>query len=79
MVAAAFHASKPVLYIASSRLVRAYDLASQTIVKKFESGAKNLSCLAVHPRADHLIVGALDPHVSWFDSDLSSSPYQTLR
>jgi ribosome biogenesis protein ERB1 len=33
----------------------------------------------VHSSGDHLIVGSLDRRLVWFDLDLSSTPYKTLK
>lgn len=49
------------------------------LVKKLISGCKWISCIDVHPSGDHLIVGSYDRRVAWFDLDLSSTPYKTLK
>lgn len=49
------------------------------LVKKLISGCKWISCMDVHPSGDHLIVGSYDRRVAWFDLDLSSTPYKTLK
>jgi ribosome biogenesis protein ERB1 len=33
----------------------------------------------VHPGGDNLIIGSYDTRLAWFDLDLSSKPYRTLR
>lgn len=53
--------------------------ADQMLVKKLISGCKWISCIDVHPSGDHLIVGSYDRRVAWFDLDLSSTPYKTLK
>ncbi|GBP58969.1 Ribosome biogenesis protein BOP1 homolog [Eumeta japonica] len=35
--------------------------------------------MAVHPAGDNLLVASYDRKCMWFDLDLSSKPYQTLR
>lgn len=35
--------------------------------------------MAVHPRGDNLLVGSTEGKVCWFDMDLSTSPYKTLK
>lgn len=35
--------------------------------------------MAVHPKGDNLIVGSYDRRLCWFDMDLSTKPYKTLR
>lgn len=49
------------------------------LVKKLISGCKWISCIDVHPSGDHLIVGSYDRRVAWFDLDLASTPYKTLK
>lgn len=59
--------------------MRVYDLLKQEMVKKLISGAKWISSMAIHPGGDNVIVGTYDKKVMWFDLDLSTKPYQTLR
>ncbi|KAL4399405.1 Ribosome biogenesis protein Erb1 [Malassezia pachydermatis] len=75
----AFHPSRPVLFVATQRYVRMYDLAQQTLVKTLQPGVRWISSLDVHPSGDHLLVGSYDRRVLWFDLDLSERPYKTLR
>lgn len=35
--------------------------------------------MAFHPKGDNLIVSSYDKKVMWFDLDLSTKPYQTLK
>lgn len=76
---AAFHPSKPFLFVASQQHVRIYHLVKQTMVKRLISGSKWISSLDIHPSGDHLIVGSLDRRMLWFDLDLSATPYRTLK
>ncbi|CAN0121144.1 unnamed protein product [Ascophyllum nodosum] len=74
-----FHGSKPFLFVATKQTVRVYHLMKQMMVKKLISGCKWISSMDVHPSGDHLIVGSYDRRVVWFDLDLSSTPYKTLK
>lgn len=76
---ACFHPNKPFLFVATQQQVRVYHLIKQEMVKKLISGCRWLSSLDVHPSGDHLLVGSLDRRVAWFDLDLSSTPYKTLK
>lgn len=67
------------LFSQTQTCVRVYDLVRQELVKRLLSGVKWISCLAVHPSGDHLLVGSYDKKLCWFDLDLSSKPYKTLR
>ncbi|KAF3556164.1 hypothetical protein F2Q69_00010720 [Brassica cretica] len=35
--------------------------------------------MAIHPGGDNLIVGSKEGKMCWFDMDLSSKPYKTLK
>eukprot|EP00007_Cunea_sp_BSH-02190019_P005889 CAMPEP_0174243616 /NCGR_PEP_ID=MMETSP0417-20130205/32300_1 /TAXON_ID=242541 /ORGANISM="Mayorella sp, Strain BSH-02190019" /LENGTH=846 /DNA_ID=CAMNT_0015323169 /DNA_START=25 /DNA_END=2562 /DNA_ORIENTATION=- len=74
-----FHPSKPVLFVATQRYVRVYDLQKQALMKKLQPGVQFISTMAVHPTGDHVLVGSYDRRVAWFDMDLSQRPYRTLR
>lgn len=75
----AFHPTKPFFFHATQRHVRIYNLVKQTMLKKLCSGVKWISSMSIHPSGDHLIIGSYDRRVCWFDLDLSSSPYKTLK
>ena len=83
--AAHFHPSKPVLYVANQRLIRAYDLSKQSLLKIIQPGARWISSFDVHPTSastagsDNLIVGSYDRRLLWMDLELSPRPYKTLR
>jgi ribosome biogenesis protein ERB1 len=51
----------------------------QELIKTLQSGVKWISSLDVHPGGDNVIVGSYDKRLCWFDLDLSSRPYKTLR
>ncbi|KAF7266191.1 hypothetical protein GWI33_020472 [Rhynchophorus ferrugineus] len=74
-----FHPTKPFLFVATQRHVRIYDLIKQAQVKKLLTNSKWISTMAIHPGGDNLLVGTYDRKMLWFDLDLSTKPYQTLR
>jgi len=76
---ACFHPNKPFLFVASQQHVRIYHLVKQAMVKRLVSGCRWISSMDVHSSGDHLIVGSLDRRMVWFDLDLSSTPYKTLK
>lgn len=45
--------------------VRVYNLAKQALAKKLIGGSGAITCLAVHPTGDHLIVGSEDKRLAW--------------
>jgi len=77
--AVAFHPSKPLFFVATQRHVRVYHLLKQELAKKLTPAVKWISSIAVHPGGDNLILGSYDRRLCWFDTDLSTSPYKTMR
>ncbi|KAI9828610.1 MAG: Ribosome biogenesis protein erb1 [Phylliscum demangeonii] len=76
---AQFHPTKPILFVATQRTIRTYDLMRQELVKTLLPGARWISSMDVHPGGDNLIVGSYDRRLLWHDLDLSVRPYKTLR
>ncbi len=74
-----FHPTKPYLMIATQRSVYAYNLQKQTMVKKFEAGAKWVSSIAIHPKGDNFICGTYDKKTIWFDFDIGQQPLKTFQ
>ncbi|OWF53508.1 Ribosome biogenesis protein bop1 [Mizuhopecten yessoensis] len=74
-----FHPIRPFLFVATQRYVRVYNLLKQELTKKLLTNCKWVSSMAVHSGGDNLIIGSYDCRLSWFDLDLSTKPYQTLR
>jgi ribosome biogenesis protein ERB1 len=74
-----FHPHQPVLFVATQRHVKVYNLVKQELVKTLQPGAKWISSIDVHPKGDNVIVGTFDKKLCWFDLDLSTEPYKTLR
>lgn len=76
---AAFHPTKPLLYVANQHTVRIYNLQEEALESKLESGVKWISSMDIHPSGDHLILGSFDHRTVWFDTELSQKPFKTLR
>lgn len=74
-----FHPSKPFLFICTQRSVRIYDLSKQLLKKTLQPSCQFISCAAIHPLGDNVLVGSFDHRLCWFDLDSSVKPYQTLR
>ncbi|KEF58042.1 ribosome biogenesis protein ERB1 [Exophiala aquamarina CBS 119918] len=80
-----FHPTKPTLFVANQRIIRAYDLSRQSLLKIVQPGARWISSFDIHPTSsstagsDNLIVGSYDRRLLWMDLDLSPRPYKTLR
>lgn len=76
---ARFHPSKPILFVATQRTIRSYDLTKQVLIKIIQPGARWISSFDVHPGGENLIVGSYDKRLLWHDLELSTRPYKTLR
>lgn len=74
-----FHPIQPMLFVATQRNIRVYDLLKQEMVKKLSTLSRWVSSMSIHPGGDNLLVGTYDRKMLWFDLDLSTKPYQTLR
>ncbi|KAK6186129.1 hypothetical protein SNE40_008226 [Patella caerulea] len=74
-----FHPIRPFLFVATQKYVRIYNLMKQSLSKKLLSNCQWISSMAVHPGGDNVIIGSYDSKLSWFDLDLSTKPYHTLR
>lgn len=75
----AFHPMKPQLILCTTRSVRIYDLQKKEQLRRLiPSGSQSLSSLSCHPSGDHIVCGALDGRVMWFDLDWSVRPWKVL-
>ncbi|KAI9487511.1 MAG: NUC169 domain-containing protein [Benjaminiella poitrasii] len=75
----AFHPIKPIFFVATQIYVRIYDLMQQQLIKTLQTSVKWVSSIDIHPGGDNVIIGSYDKKVCWFDLDLSSRPYKSLR
>ncbi|BFG38031.1 hypothetical protein CerSpe_243050 [Prunus speciosa] len=79
-VTSVFHPTRSFFFISTKKIIRVYDLVKEgKLVKKLETGLREISSIAVHPSGDHIIVGSGEGKLCWFDMDLSSKPYKTLK
>ncbi|PPR95970.1 hypothetical protein GOBAR_AA24702 [Gossypium barbadense] len=78
-VSSVFHPTRSIFFVATKKNVRVYDLLKQKQIKKLETQLREVSSIAVHPAGDNLIVGSKEGKLCWFDMDLSSKPYKTLK
>ncbi|WJX26171.1 Ribosome biogenesis protein 1, variant 3 [Trifolium repens] len=78
-VRSTFHPSRSIFFICTKKTVHVYDLLKRKLIKKLDTGLKEASSIAVHPGGDNLIVGSKEGKLCWFDMDLSSKPYKTLK
>ncbi|XP_031272587.1 ribosome biogenesis protein BOP1 homolog [Pistacia vera] len=78
-VSSVFHPTRSVFFISTKKNIRVYDLVKQKLIKKLETGLREVSSVAIHPAGDNLIVGSREGKLCWFDMDLSSKPYRVLK
>ncbi|KAF8019302.1 hypothetical protein BT93_G0090 [Corymbia citriodora subsp. variegata] len=78
-VSSVFHPSRSIFFVSTKKNVRVYDLLKQKLIKKLETGLREVSSIAIHPQGDNVIVGSREGKLCWFDMDLSSQPYKTLQ
>ncbi|CAK9295887.1 unnamed protein product [Gordionus sp. m RMFG-2023] len=76
---ASFHPKAPILFVATQKYVKIYNMVQKELTKVLISSCKWISSLAIHPSGDNLIVGSYDNKVAWFDIDLACRPYKILK
>ncbi|CAM6119646.1 unnamed protein product [Calypogeia fissa] len=74
-----FHPSRPFMFVATKMHVRVYNLVKQQLSKKLMTGLDAISSIAIHSGGDNLIVGSRDAKLCWFDMDLSTKPYKSIK
>lgn len=74
-----FHPFKPYFFVGTQKYIRVYNLVKRELTKKLISTCNQLSSMDVHPKGDNLLIGSYDNRLCWFDLDLSSKPYKTLK
>jgi ribosome biogenesis protein ERB1 len=77
--ALSFHPTKPYFVVMTQKSVKIYNLTLQKLHKKLEGKSTWYSSLAIHPSGDHLITGGFDRKLEWFDIDISSTSFKTLK
>ncbi|KAH9606236.1 hypothetical protein KSS87_005694 [Heliosperma pusillum] len=78
-VATAFHPTRSIFFIATKKNVRVYDLVKEKFIKNLDSKMREISCLAIHPDGDNVLVGSREGKWCWFDMDLSTEPYKKYK
>lgn len=51
----------------------------QSLLKKLYTNCQCISSMDIHNGGDNVIIGGHDGRVNWFDLDLSSKPYKSLK
>ncbi|XP_005098986.1 ribosome biogenesis protein bop1 [Aplysia californica] len=74
-----FHPVHPYFFVATQQHIKVYNLVKQELHKKLQANCKYISSLDVHHGGDNILIGSYDSRLCWFDLDLSTKPYQTLK
>ena len=74
-----FHPTDPTFFVCTQRNILIYNLVAQSLVKRLSPPVQWLSCLTIHRGGTNIIAGSQDCRVMWFDLELSTKPYKTLR
>lgn len=74
-----WHPTRPLIFVATQRKIRCYDLQKIELVKVLQPGARWISSFDVHPGGDNVVVGSYDRRLLWHDMDLSTRPFKTMR
>ena len=48
-------------------------------MKKYHSGARMVSSIAVHPKGDHFLIGSYDKKLMWFDAEINNAPFKKMK
>lgn len=75
----AFHPNKPHFFAATKHYIKLYDLTGQQPVKTLQTGVRWISSMDIHPDGENVIMGSYDKKLCWFDLELGTKPYKTLR
>ena len=59
-VAATFHLSQKMFFVATKKFVQVYDLQKAQLVKKLESGLREISSISIHPGGRSQLTSQLD-------------------
>lgn len=79
-VKVAFHPKKPLFFVVTKTMVKAYDLIRQKLYKRLKNHrCRYISTFDIHPTGGHVLIGGYDKRIEWFDMELTSRPFRTLR
>lgn len=74
-----FHPIRPLFFVCNDQQVFCYNLQKQVLTRKFHSGARMVSSIALHPKGDNFVVGSYDKKLMWFDLEMGSTPYKKMK
>ena len=57
---ATFHPSQKMFFVATKKFVQVYDLQKAQLVKKLESGLREISSISIHPGGRSQLTSQLD-------------------
>lgn len=74
-----FHPTKPYFYVCNDQIIFCYNLQKQILLKKYHSGARMVSSIAVHPKGEHFVIGSYDKKLMWFDAEIIHAPFKKMK
>lgn len=74
-----FHPTKPLFYICTDRNVLVYNLQKTDLVQKYQTAARMISTIAIHPKGDNFVLGSYDKKLFWYDQDLGKEAYKKMK
>ena len=74
-----FHPTKPLFFICNDQQVFCYNLQKQLLTRKFHSGARMISSIALHPKGENFVIGSYDKKLMWFDLEMGTTPYKKMK
>ncbi|CAI2358858.1 unnamed protein product [Moneuplotes crassus] len=74
-----FHPVRPLFFVCNDQQVFCYNLQKQVLIRKFHSGARMVSSIALHPKGDNFVIGSYDKKLMWFDLEMGNTPYKKMK
>jgi ribosome biogenesis protein ERB1 len=75
----AFHPTRPLFFVCNDQQVFCYNLQKQVLTRKFHSGARMISSIALHPKGENFVIGSYDKKLMWFDLEIGNLPYKKMK
>lgn len=74
-----FHPTRPLFFVCNDQQVFCYNLQKQVLTRKFQSGARMISSIALHPKGENFVIGSYDKKLMWFDLEMGQTPYKKMK
>lgn len=74
-----FHPKEPLLFLATQRHVRVYDLVKCQLKRKLLTGSRWISSMLLEGSGNNIFVAGHDRTFTWLDLQLSNKPWRSVR